>query len=139
METPKQKSTSKQQPNDELGAQAASFIKTYKSIEALFGSKIAKLIALKGLIVAEAKLSLSAILLSFAISLTLVVVTAVVWILLNIGVGLIFYEFSNSAAISIIILLTINTLLALWLFKQLKTIWNLVGFHSMISNLVKGD
>jgi len=139
MEKPKQKSAFKQQSDDELNTQAASFIKTYESIEALFGSKITKLIALKSLVVAEAKLSLSAILLSFAISLTLVVVAAMVWILLNIGVGLICYEFIGSTAISIIILIAINALLGLWLFKQLKTIWKLVGFSSIIANITEGD
>lgn len=138
MDIPKQESAVKEH-HEERMAQEASFKKTYDSIEALFGSKIARLIASKNLMVAEAKLSLSAILLSFAISLTLVVIAAVVWILLNIGVALIVYHFVQAIGLSIIILLMINSALGLWLFKQLKSIWKLVGFHSTVAEIVKGE
>jgi len=139
MKTPEQEGVFKQHPHDESSAQSASFTKTYESIEALFGSKIARLIASKNLVVAEAKLSLSAILLSFAISLTLVVIAAVLWILLNIGAGLMVYELIHSISLSIIILLIINTLLGLWLFKQLKAVWKLVGFYSTVTDIIEGE
>lgn len=138
MSIPKQVNTVKEH-HEERVAQDASFKKTYDSIEALFGSKIARLIASKNLVVAEAKLSLSAILLSFAISLTLVVIAAVIWILLNIGLGLAVYKFIDSISLSIILLLVINTSLGLWLFKQLKSIWKLVGFHSTVAQIVEGN
>jgi hypothetical protein len=139
MKTPEQEGVFKQPPHDESNAQSASFTKTYESIDALFGSKIARLIASKNLVVAEAKLSLSAILLSFAISLTLVVIAAVIWILLNIGAGLVVYELIHSISLSIVILLIINTLLGLWLFKQLKSVWELVGFYSTVTDIIEGE
>jgi hypothetical protein len=140
MDTSQQNNTFEKQPHDnELDIQAASFKKTYESIEALFGSKIARLIASKNLIAAEAKLSLSAVLLSFAISLTLVVIAAVVWILLNIGVGLIVYKLIQSLSLSIILLLIINTSLGLWLFSQLRKIWDLVGFHTTVAKIAEGE
>ncbi|WP_076420682.1 hypothetical protein [Colwellia sp. UCD-KL20] len=138
MSIPKQEHTVKEH-HEERMEQSASFKKTYDSIEALFGSKIARLIASKNLVVAEAKLSLSAILLSFAISLTLVVIAAVIWILLNIGLGLVVYKFIDSISLSIILLLVVNTSLGLWLFKQLKSIWKLVGFHSTVAQIVEGN
>tara|TARA_R110002050_G_scaffold191458_1_gene326215 strand:+ start:1039 stop:1467 length:429 start_codon:yes stop_codon:yes gene_type:complete len=142
MDTSEQKSAFTQSSQGERTAQAAqiaSFKKTYESIEALFGSKIAKLIASKNLVIAEAKLSLSAILLSFAISLMLVVITTMLWILLNIGIGLIIYELIESIGLSIVTLLIINASLGLWLSKQLKNIWKLVGFHSTVSNIIESD
>lgn len=138
MSIPKKEHTVKEH-HEERMEQSASFKKTYNSIEALFGSKIARLIASKNLVVAEAKLSLSAILLSFAISLTLVVIGAVIWILLNIGLGLVVYKFIDSISLSIILLLVVNTSLGLWLFKQLKSIWKLVGFHSTVAQIVEGN
>jgi len=139
MNTPEQDSAFNKHKSDEINTQEVSFKKTYESIETLFGSKIAKLIASKNLIVAEAKLSLSAILLSFAISLTLVVIAGLIWLLTNVGIGLIINEFIHSTGGSIFILLVLNSLLGLWLLKQLKNIWKLVGFHSTVSNIVKGE
>ncbi len=136
MDIPEQNDTFEQQPNSDVDEQSASFKKTFDSLETLLGSKIIKLIASKDLVVAEAKLSLSAILLSFAISLTLVVITAMVWMLLNIGLGLLVYHMSLSLNVPIILLLIINAGLAWWLFKQLKNIWKLVGFHSTITEVI---
>ena len=76
---------------------------------------------------------------SFAISLTLVVIAAVIWILLNIGAGLVVYELIHSISLSIVILLIINTLLGLWLFKQLKSVWELVGFYSTVTDIIEGE
>jgi len=139
MNTPEQDSAFNKHTSDEINTQEVSFKKTYESIETLFGSKIAKLIASKNLIVAEAKLSLSAILLSFAISLTLVVIAGLIWLLINVGIGLVLHELIHSIGVPIFILLALNSLLGLWLFKQLKNIWKLVGFHSTVSNIVKGE
>ena len=139
MDTSNKEKTFKPYTSDEQVEQTASFKETYDSIAVLFESKIAKLKASKNLVVAEAKISLSAILLSFAISLTLVVIVAVIWVLINFGLGLLVVELTQSLSLSLFILLTINILLGLWLFKQLKSIWKLVGFHSMISTLVEDD
>ena len=64
-----------------------SFKQTYASIEALYESKVAKLVASKDLMAAEIKLSFSAILLSVALTLALTLIVAAVWILLNFEIG----------------------------------------------------
>ena len=139
MDTSNKEKTFKPYISDEQVEQTTSFKETYDSIFLLFESKIAKLKASKNLVVAEAKISLSAILLSFAISLTLVVIAAVIWVLINFGLGLLVVELTQLLSLSLFMLLTINILLGLWLFKQLKNIWKLVGFHSMLSTLVEDD
>ncbi|UUO23610.1 hypothetical protein FGD67_10485 [Colwellia sp. M166] len=110
-----------------------SFKQTYEGIEALWESKIAKLITSKNLIAAEVKLSFSAILLALAIALGLTLITTAVWILLNFGAGLIVMQLTQSIAIALTSLITVNILLGLWLFKQLKQIWRLVGVPAALS------
>ena len=108
-----------------------SFKQTYEGIEALWESKIAKLITSKNLIAAE--VSFSAILLALAIALGLTLITTAVWILLNFGAGLIVMQLTQSIAIALTSLITVNILLGLWLFKQLKQIWRLVGVPAALS------
>ncbi|MEI4551827.1 hypothetical protein [Pseudoalteromonas spongiae] len=123
-----------QQPENE-----AKLAQTFESVIALLESKIAKLITSKNLVAAEAKVSLSAALLSFAICLTLVVIVSVIWLLLNAVVGLTLYKMYPSLALVIGSLLLLNSALAVWLFIQLKRIWHRVGFKASASLLLNGD
>jgi len=129
------KDSSEKQSDNDSEQQSASFQKTYDSLETLLGSKVAKLITTKNLVVAEAKLSLSAILLSFAISIALIVITVTIWVLLNLGIGLTLYALSLSTSMPIVLLLVINIGLGFWLFKQLKSVWQLVGFNATLAQL----
>lgn len=135
MDIPEQKDSFEKQPDNDLEEQSASFQNTYDSLETLLSSKVVKLIAAKNLVAAEAKLSLSAILLSFSISIALIVITVMVWALLNVGIGFTIYYLSLSLSMPIILLLVINIGLGFWLFKQLKSIWQLVGFNATLAQL----
>ncbi|TEW54875.1 hypothetical protein E2R68_06815 [Psychromonas sp. RZ22] len=135
MENPQQNDTFNTQSNDEFDAQAASFKKTYESIEVSFASKVARLIASKNLIAAEAKLSLSAILLALAISLILVIVAVIIWTLLNVGIALIFYHFTTSIGLTLTFLFILNICLGLYLFSHLKNTLKLIGFPATMSEI----
>jgi hypothetical protein len=116
-----------------------SFKQTYASIEALYESKVAKLVASKDLMAAEIKLSFSAILLSVALTLALTLIVAAVWILLNFGLGLIIVELTESVSIALISLLAINLLFGFTLFRQLKKVWRLVGIPTTFTTSTQGE
>ena len=116
-----------------------SFKQTYASIEALYESKVAKLVASKDLLAAEIKLSFSAILLSVALTLALTLIVAAVWILLNFGLGLIIVELTESVSIALISLLAINLLFGFTLFRQLKKVWRLVGIPTTFTTSTQGE
>ena len=116
-----------------------SFKQTYASIEALYESKVAKLVASKDLLAAEIKLSFSAILLSVSLTLALTLIVAAVWILLNFGLGLIIVELTESVSIALISLLAINLLFGFTLFRQLKKVWRLVGIPTTFTTSTQGE
>ena len=116
-----------------------SFKQTYASIEALYESKVAKLVASKDLMAAEIKLSFSAILLSVSLTLALTLIVAAVWILLNFGLGLIIVELTESVSIALISLLAINLLFGFTLFRQLKKVWRLVGIPTTFTTSTQGE
>ena len=124
---------------DESNLAEPSFKQTYASIEALYESKVAKLVASKDLVAAEIKLSFSAILLSMALTLALTLIVAVVWILLNFVLGLIIVELTESVSIALISLLAINLLFGFTLFRQLKNVWRLVGIPTTLTTATHGD
>lgn len=132
---PKQETSFDTNDDETQSNSHASLEQTYDSVKALFDSKVAKLITSKQLVVAEAKMSLSALLLSFAISLCLVVIVSVIWILLNGAVGLLVYTLMPNVASVIGILLVLNGTLAVGLFYQLTRVWRLVGFSASLSEL----
>jgi len=113
----------------------ASFRKTYESIEALFTSKRGKLSTLKQLVIAEAKLSLSSVLVVIGLGLLLLVAGTTVWLLINFGLGWLIFYYLQSGAISVITLILVNTLLCVYLFKQIQKVYELVGFPTATATL----
>ena len=114
---------------------SASFHQTFESIEALIEAKGQKLLAAKELVEAEAKLSLSAILLSFALCLLLVVITTIVWALINTGVGYLIIDLTGSYYVAFGILLAANFGLAAFIYYQVTLVWELVGFSNTATTL----
>lgn len=129
--TPTNKQGEQSQVDSAQEQASASFYHTFVSIETLVNAKVQKLVASKALVEAEAKLSLSALILSLAICLLLVVITTVIWALLNTGLGILIAHFSGSIALALVALIIVNALLGVWLFKELKSVWNLIGFTAL--------
>jgi hypothetical protein len=112
-----------------------SFTETFESIEAVLSAKTSKVVAFKNLLEAEAKLSLSSILVSLAISLVLVVICTIIWALLNTALALFIINIFASYTLAIATLLAINIVLGLGLYHQLKRVWSMVGLPAFTAAL----
>lgn len=114
-------------------AQYASFTKTLASIEELVGTKVDKVLAAKSLVIAEAKVSLSALLLSFCLALGVLCIAIILWLLINVALGLTIYNIIPSVALALAVAIILNLCLAFYLSKQLKQTWDLVGLRRSFS------
>lgn len=127
--------TQQGESNTRLGdeAESASFRKTIASVEEVSKSKIAKFLAAQKLVLAEAKLSLSAILLSFGLALALLCIAVAIWAIINFGFSLLIYKLIPSYALCLLAVLLLNAGVGFYLMNRLKKTWQLVGFERSFS------
>lgn len=112
----------------------ASFTQSYHSIEAYLKAIVARFGASQSLLNAEAKLSLSALFMIFLGSMVFIGVAATTWLLINVFVGLILYQFMSSIVV-VLILLTVNGAIALMLYKYLGKLKAMIGFSKTLTSI----
>jgi len=141
MASTSQSDTQQGESNTGVGdeAESASFRKTIASVEEVSKSKIARFLAAQKLVLAEAKLSLSAILLSFGLALALLCIAVAIWAIINLALSLLIYKLIPYYALCLLAVLLLNVGVGLYLASRLKQTWQLVGFERSFSAITQDD
>lgn len=117
----------------------ASFSHTIESIDKALKTKLQTFAATKHLLVAEAKLSLRALLLAAGIILGLVATAIVAWTAINALIGFCVFLLIPSVLISLLVVVIFNVVLGILLFRELANTWQVVGFEKTINAFTKED
>lgn len=116
----------------------ASFNATFKSLSALLSAKKQKYSALKTLALAEAELSVNALIILLLGGIALFGIALTLWLLINLLIGLTVYQIISSLFLVTFFLIAMNIASVILIGKYLKNTRAAVGFSKTI-NSVKGE
>ncbi len=123
---------------NEVNSVDASFRQTFASIQALLSAEKTKAVAVKDLVVAETKLSFSAILVCVGMALAVVAVSTVLWATVNVAIAFLVYALLPNYFIAISIPLVINVFVTWALINYIKRTWCKVGLKNTIDAIQQG-